>query len=195
MTSKAVVRIGSLSVCLLALASVAACSSTKVDGPSGGPVTGALDTHCGAKPAQKVDPATCHVAPPATDGGAPQEDEYGPTQNNAEGDDDQCKYHVKWSVAGARTSGEATFTVSATFKTDGKPVTGAAPRVELFLDETHPAPNTDQKPTETAPGTYTVGPLKFDVAGKWTARFHFSEDCNDGDESPHGHAAFFVSVP
>ena len=38
-------------------------------------------------------------------------------------------------------------------------------------------------------------PLKFDVAGKWAARFHFNEDCNDGDESPHGHTAFFVSVP
>ncbi len=185
---------GSLSICLLALAS-ASCTSTTTEGPSGAPTTGAPDTHCASKPAQKVDPATCHATPPAADGGAPEEDEYGPTQYNAEGDDDQCKYHVKWSVVGARTSGDATFTITATYKTDGKPVVGASPRVELFLDETHPAPNTDQKPTETSPGTYTVGPLKFDVAGKWTARFHFSEDCNDGDESPHGHTAFFVSVP
>jgi hypothetical protein len=196
MSSK--VLVGSLFVALVALAA-SACSSTKTaTGPEGAPVTGALDAHCGGK-SQAVDPATCHAAPvdagpPAADAGPP-EDEYGPTMYNAEADDDQCKYHLKWSVSGARTSGDATFTVTVTSKSDGKPLVGANPRVELFLDETHPAPNTNQKPTETAPGVYTIGPLKFDVAGKWTARFHFFEDCNDGDESPHGHAAFFVSVP
>ena len=33
-------------------------------------------------------------------------------------------------------------------------------------------------------------------AGDWTVRFHFYENCNDAPEdSPHGHAAFFVHVP
>jgi YtkA-like len=198
MSSKIAVRTGSLSICLLALASVSACTSSADTGANGAPVTGVADTHCGTK-TQVVDPATCHAAaadagPPAADAG-PEEDEYGPTLNNAEGDDDQCKYHAKWTVAGARNGGEATFTLTATSKADGKPLTGAIPRAEVFLDETHPAPNTDQKFKETSPGTYTVGPIKFDAPGKWTVRFHFFEDCNDGDESPHGHVAFFVSVP
>ena len=51
------------------------------------------------------------------------------------------------------------------------------------------------KATETSPGTYTYGPIRFDASGKWTVRFHLYEDCVDGDTSPHGHAAFFVTVP
>jgi hypothetical protein len=192
----------SLGLLVVALATTSACTSKSNAGPEGTSVTGALDTHCGSK-TQTVDSATCHAAPadagaaPADDAGTapPDEDVYGPTLYNAEGDDDQCKYHAKWTVSGARNGGDATFTLIATSKADGKPLTGAHPRAEVFLDETHPAPNTDQRATETSPGTYTVGPIKFDAAGKWTVRFHFSEECNDGDESPHGHIAFFVSVP
>jgi hypothetical protein len=39
------------------------------------------------------------------------------------------------------------------------------------------------------------GPLRFDRSGRWVVRFHFYEDCNDGESSPHGHIAFFVDVP
>ena len=48
---------------------------------------------------------------------------------------------------------------------------------------------------------YKVGPIRFDAAGNapghyWTVRFHLYEECNDSPEdSPHGHAAFYVSVP
>jgi hypothetical protein len=65
----------------------------------------------------------------------------------------------------------------------------------VFLNDTHPAPNTDQKSTEGPDGTYRVGPIRFDGKGQWTVRFHFHEDCDDSETSPHGHAAFFVSVP
>ena len=65
-----------------------------------------------------------------------------------------------------------------------------------FLSDVHPAPNTDAKATATSAGTYTVGPIRFDAAGTWTVRFHVSEECTDvAEDSPHGHAAFFVRVP
>jgi hypothetical protein len=37
--------------------------------------------------------------------------------------------------------------------------------------------------------------VRFDASGKWTVRFHFSADCADAVDSPHGHVAFFVNVP
>ena len=51
------------------------------------------------------------------------------------------------------------------------------------------------KTTETSPGNYTIGPVKFDAAGNWNVRFHFHDECTDSEESPHGHVAFFVKVP
>ena len=202
---------------LLGLAALGylACSSdaapgttpTTDAGPGGGPVSGAADEHC-AKPTKKVQPtdsASCHpdAGPPvdagkgdAAEGDGAVEDPYGATMFNAEGDDDDCKYHMKFSVTPTHQAESETFTVTVTKLSDGKSLTGAAPRAEVFLDETHPAPDTPQKAAETTPGTYTVGPIKFDKPGKWTARFHVFEDCSDlVESSPHGHAAFYVSVP
>jgi hypothetical protein len=71
------------------------------------------------------------------------------------------------------------------------------------LNDTHVAPNIDQRPpvgdqhvVEEPPGTYTIGPVVFDEAGDWTVRFHFNELCCDVvPDSPHGHAAFHIHVP
>jgi hypothetical protein len=114
---------------------------------------------------------------------------------NAEADDDDCKYHVKWTSTDITENKDVTFTITLTAKADGKGVTGAAPDIEAFLDETHPAPNSPQKPTDKGAGVYEVGPVQFDKAGKWTARFHFFEDCMDSETSPHGHVGFYVNVP
>jgi hypothetical protein len=47
-----------------------------------------------------------------------------------------------------------------------------------------------------APGVYVVGPVVFDKSGDWVFRFHFNEECLDvSPESPHGHAAFHITVP
>src|SRR5437867_328431 len=74
--------------------------------------------------------------------------------------------------------------------------TAAKPRAEVYLSDVHPAPNTRQKPVEESPGTYTVGPIRFDAPGQWTVRFHFFEECADVlEESPHGHVAFLAQVP
>ena len=44
-------------------------------------------------------------------------------------------------------------------------VTGAMTAPEVFLSDTHPAPNSGASTTESPPGTYVIGPVKFDEAG------------------------------
>jgi hypothetical protein len=170
----------------------------------GGPASGAADTHCvddaGAAIVQSTSQSSCHPVMPdagtSDDGGAPTSD-YGATLFGASGDDDDCKYHVSWtSTPVCEGSGGVTFTVVATNKTDGSPLTGAAMQAEVFLGVTHPSPTPFVTSTEGPPGTYVTQPAKFDAPGQWTVRFHFFEDCEDTlDDSPHGHAAFYVNVP
>lgn len=185
--------------------------------PTAGVVSGTQDTHCGTN-VVVVKPETCHDVPDGSasimavrqhyvllhgDGGededAGADDGYGETQANAESDDDDCKYHVKWAAASDTpvcTNGDVFFNVTLTNKADnGAPVTGAPIRPEVFLNDTHPAPPTNSSSTETTPGVYRVGPVRFDASGQWTVRFHFHEECNDTENSPHGHAAFFVALP
>jgi hypothetical protein len=135
-----------------------------------------------------------HDAGEEADGGAAAS-EYGPTQYGSEGEDDQCKYHVKWQATAVAVGSDVTFAIVATNRNDNSPLAGATPYAEIFLDATHPAPNTPVKTVEVSPGNYTIGPVRFDAAGNWNVRFHFHDECGDGDESPHGHIAFFVKVP
>jgi len=164
----------------------------------GGPVSGAPDTHCTS--ARATDVSVCNASvdagpPELDDAGLPVSD-YGGTLSGTEGDDDDCKYHVSWSSTPLCENGNVTFTVKATKKTDGTALTGAGPYADIFLNDKHPAPPTDQKFVETSPGTYTIGPVAFDAPGKWTVRFHFYGNCQDvTEDSPHGHAAFFVQLP
>ncbi len=123
--------------------------------------------------------------------------DYGATMNGSTGNDDDCKYLVSWQSTAVSENAPVYFQVTVD-QTDpsGQPVTGAPPRLEVYLDDTHPAPNTTVKNDETTPGTYVVGPILFDAPGDWTVRFHVHEECADIlDDSPHGHAAFFVQVP
>jgi hypothetical protein len=120
---------------------------------------------------------------------------YGDTLYGSEGDDDDCKYHVKWTATPVCEDANVTFSLILTTKADGTAVAGAAPSIEAFLSTTHPASTANQTASQTSPGNYTVGPIRFDAAGQWTVRFHFFETCRDAPDSPHGHAAFYVSVP
>jgi len=183
-----------------AMLAAGACSSSSPSGPVGGPVTGALDAHCVENGVQTKNPiGACMTgaaaADPATadDGGG---SDYGETLYNAEGDDDDCKYHLSWTATPIRVDQNVTFTVVATRLFDDAPAADAGIRAEVYLNSTHPA----QSPANAAPegpsGTYKVGPIKFDAAGQWTIRFHLYEDCNDAPaDSPHGHVAFYVDVP
>jgi hypothetical protein len=186
-----------LSIAALVVTAVAfACSS---GGPTGGTVSGPLDTHCtladGGIMAQETDPAACHPDGESADAGTAM---YGPTQYNAEGDDDDCKYHVKFSTTAIRQRQDVSFTVTATRKTNGTLVTGTNVITipDIFLSETHPAPNTNRTTSEGPAGTYKVGPIRFDAPGSWTIRIHLYEECADVLEtSQHGHAAFYIDVP
>ena len=204
---------------LLVLEFGAGCTSTSdknkdagTDGGStcesaGGPVSGADDTHCTDSSGMAINQATTKAACTITDAGAPdgdsdagaaEEEEAAPTLYGSEGDDDDCKYHLKWSASCVEQDSAVTFKVHVTKREDGTPLTGAGPMLEVYLNDMHTAPNTDppQSSKETAPGDYTIGPVKFDASGKWTVRFHLYGNCADVvPESPHGHAAFFLNVP
>ena len=200
-----------------AIAAAAACSSSG-NGPSnlakltvakcvaaGKAPPGPADSHCHGRPAQATSEAACHPDATASDRGCP----YGVTVYGEETDDDDCKYHVTWSSSpiceGSATSG-VTFTVVATILGSGAALAGAGTVAEVFTtsspndagcddQSTHPGPNTGVVLAEGPPGTY-VGPIVFDQSGQWTVRFHFHEECADVlPDSPHGHAAFHLTVP
>lgn len=207
------VLVAGLSTCALGFMALLtpACSSSKTDTPTSGAtstaaaVAGPASTHCSGKPVVVVSQAACHVDADAgrapntdagdTDAGAEQAPDYGPTQYGSEGQDDDCKYHVKWESTAVAMGSDVTFTIVATTRSNSAPLAGAMPYAEIFLDETHPAPNTPVKTVETSPGTFAIGPVRFDKAGNWNVRFHFHAECTDSEESPHGHVAFFVKVP
>jgi hypothetical protein len=202
-----IVGFGLLAACLAAAALVFSCHSH--DEPSGPPgaVAGALDAHCGSK-VVKVNAGLCAAA--GADAGADgstlgSKSFVAPlhgdtpvdpnTRFNAEADDDDCKYRVKWTSSAVAQGRDVSFEVTLTAKDGGGPVRGAPVRLEVFLNDTHPAPNTSQTSSEKSPGVYAAGPIRFDQPGRWTVRFHFNEQCADTAESPHGHVAFFVQVP
>jgi hypothetical protein len=162
---------------------------------------------------QSVDPASCHVT---SDGAVPASTcSYGETLFGQEGPDDDCKYHVAWTSTPICEGGAGVvFTLVATYLGTDQPLTGAQTNIEYYIPKvsdagpdagycddqtTHLGPTLGTmglyQMTETTPGTY-VGQIKFDAPGEWTLRFHFDESCDDvADTSPHGHAAFHITVP
>jgi len=177
------------------------CGSSDNTKPLGGAVTGALDSHCtvgGQMIKQAI--GACLTGGQATDpdAGVTSGDDDAPVLYNAEGDDDDCKYHVSWTSTPVRGTGDVTFTVTLTRLADGAPATGADVSPEVFLGASHVTPTVDIPSVETpaASGIYKVGPIRFDQAGQWVVRFHFYERCADApQDSPHGHASFYLSVP
>jgi hypothetical protein len=189
----------SLPIVAVALSAVACTTSS---GPAGSPTVGAPDNHCFVLPdggpgpmvVQPTSMASCHPdAGPAVDAGGVT---YGPTMYNSSGNDDDCKYVVGFSSTPLEQNKDVTLTVTAITTVDGTPLAGAKASAEIFLSDTHPAPNSNVKTVENPTGVYTIGPVLFDAPGKWTVRFHFYEQCVDlNNDSPHGHAAFYVTIP
>src|SRR5277367_1129708 len=139
----------------VALALFGCSSSDMPTGPAGGPVAGAQDTHCNGVQPQVVDLSSCNL--PA-DAGAP---DYGPTNYNAEADDDDCKYHVFFTQTPVYENTNVQYTLTAVYLTDGGPATGANTIMEVYLNDTHPAPNSGPTTMENPPGVYTIGPILF----------------------------------
>jgi hypothetical protein len=127
-------------------------------------------------------------------GGMPMGD-YGATLYNSSGADDDCKYDVSFTSTAIQQNTDVTFTVTIKTRVDDQAAAGADANTEIYLDDTHPAPNTDLKTTETSPGVFSIGPIQFDKAGRWTVRFHIHEECVDSETSQHGHVAFYIDVP
>src|SRR6516162_8576810 len=137
-----------LSMGLLAICALAGCpSSNDKDGgaeggtdssvmctasTTGGPVMGTNpDCTADGGAAQPVNMASCHpeAAPPA-DGGM-MGPLYGPTMVGTEGDDDDCKYHIKWTSTPICQNANVTFTINLNFKTDSKAAPNAHPYAEI----------------------------------------------------------------
>jgi hypothetical protein len=137
----------------------------------------------------------------SADAGVPTSD-YGPTMYGSAGNDDDCKYYVSWIATPIVEKADTYFTLTAIRLEDKAPATCAGVIPDVSLDptdggfSTHGVPAPPNPSPEIAPGVYKVGPIRFDEPGTWTVRFHLFEECSDNqDDSPHGHAAFYVKVP
>jgi len=180
----------------------------------GMPTPGPADMHCqsqdGGAIVREVDAASCYSVA-QSDGGDLLRCAYGATMFGTDGDEDDCKFHVVWENLTPICEGASgvSFRVTVTQKTDGAPLMGANPGAEVFTTtpgdwdagsycdtaSTHVGPNSYLATfAENPPGTYT-GTIVFDRSGQWTVRFHFFGNCYGGPDSPHGHAAFHVTVP
>ncbi len=148
------------------------------------------------------------------DGGAAASGcDYGDTLFGHDAYDDDCKYHVTWtSTPICEGNLGVTFTVTVNNNATGAPVTDI-PAAEGMIVEAFITPSLDAAcdnvalnnhvspaggplyQTSSTSGVYT-GRVVFDAPGLWTVRFHIHEECDDlFDDSPHGHAAFHVTVP
>jgi hypothetical protein len=192
------------------LAAGLGCSSTSsspIDGGAG-IVAGEADNHCVGVTPILVSQASCHVpadaGAPADDGGADDGGavgELGPPGFNAEADDDDCKYHAKFTTTPVVVNTNLTFNVTVTKLAENNvPATNADVVLESYLadNQFHVIPNNGTITTESPAGSgqYIMKPIKFDMSGRWVVRFHFYETCDDIlEDSPHGHVAFFFDVP
>ena len=203
---------GSTALVLAADAAATMCSAP------GAVNVGPADTHCeqadGGLMVQPVSSASCNVGGDAGDDGCA----YGATMFGLEGDDDDCKYHVAWTATPiCEGDPGVVITATATYLGTSTPLSGANTHIEYYVTEpddsgddggfcddvtVHPGPTMDPagglyEMTEepSTPGTY-IGRIAFDAPGAWTMRFHFNENCLDVlPDSPHGHAAFHLTLP
>lgn len=168
----------------------AACASP------GGPTTDPADDHCGPDSGAIVqETGACVTEAPTTADAGPEEQTPGPWGGTASADDD-CKYDVGYTVTPVCENNDVTFTLTMKKRTDHSAVTGAGPSLEVLDPAGIPAAEGSATASETSPGVYKITPIHFNKKGKWTIRFHFFESCSDTPEdSPHGHAAFFINVP
>lgn len=190
-----------------------ACGSH--DHATGGAVVGPVDVHCGTT-AQATSASACQpgdagagdagagdaAASDAATDGPQKHEEPGPHPPedagvlfNQSGSDEECKYDFAWTSTEVALNTNVTFTLTVKNRVDKKPALGANPQPEVFLDTTHPAPNSGAKTVDKGGGVYEVGPIRFDRTGVWTVRFHVYDACVYGLTSPHGHVAFYVNVP
>jgi len=180
----------SIGICMLVDSGIASALSA-----SDGAATDAPLTDGGTDGNSVVQAGDAAAGDAGGDASAPTSD-FGATMYNSSGSDDDCKYNVKWTSTAVKENVNVTFDVNAIRRIDGQPATGANVQLEVYLNSYTPSPSVNIRSHESAGGNYSVGPVIFDHPGMWTVRFHFYETCSDApDDSPHGHAAFYVNVP
>jgi hypothetical protein len=202
------VRLGLCALTSMALLGVACSDDDDAGGGEciggEGAVAGAADDHCiaedGSEIAQEI--GMCTTGGEAAEEGEEhehEEEEEHAILTGREADDDDCKYHVRFENTCVALNQPVTFTLTLTRKFDGQPGSGTTPAYpEIYLedDPTHISPSNDIRASEGPAGTYEIGPIVFDQSGRWVIRFHYFEDCSDlPEDSPHGHAAFYIDVP
>ena len=160
----------------------------------GGPAAEPADHHCEADSGPIVQATGACTKETGGDAG-PAEATPGPWGGMSSADDD-CKYDVSYTMTPVCEKEDVTVTVTVKKRTDHSALTGADPSLEVLDPSGLPGVGEgSQKSTEKPGGVYEIGPIHFNKPGKWTMRFHFFETCADTEDSPHGHAAFFIDVP
>lgn len=184
-------------------------SSASCASPGGADTSKSANTHCTDSSGKMMTQETGQCVPDTgSDTGSDADagplggvlgGDYGDTNYGTTAFDDDCKYKVSWTSTPICDNTNVTFTVTVTKTAGGDAVTGAQPYIEAFKVDgqmVHFPAATNQKPTEKGNGVYDVGPVEFNESGQWIVRFHLFEMCSDSpDDSPHGHAAFYVNVP
>jgi hypothetical protein len=136
----------------------------------GGPVPSSMpDTHCATPDGGRGDSV--------------------PPHNGNEADDDNCLYHMKFTVPCIQRNQNVSFTLDMKNLGTMTPATGAAPEIEATIGN-HPIPNSNPMTTEKN-GVYTIGPVRFDRMGRWTLTFHVY----DSAPAKHSHVSFYLDVP
>jgi hypothetical protein len=168
----------------------ATCSSP------GAPASGPADDHCNGDSGPIVqETGKCVTDTGGTGDAGPEEETPGPWGGTMSADDD-CKYDISYTYTPICENTDVTFTLTLKSRSTMKGATGADPELEVLDPDGIPAAEGSQKATETSDGVYKITPIRFNKKGKWTIRFHVFENCSDTPEdSPHGHAAFFINVP
>ena len=124
--------------------------------------------------------------------------DYGPTMYGSAADDDDCKYFVSWTATPIKENADTYFTVTALRLADMAPASCAGIRPDVSLSITHGAPAPRESRDRDRPRRLQGRPHQVRRGRQplWTVRFHLFEECSDSrEDSPHGHAAFYVKVP
>jgi hypothetical protein len=151
-------------------------------GPDEKDATSSGDAACGG-PIPATNPDT-HCETP--DGGR---GDSVPPHEGTEADDDNCLYHLTMNVPCVRRYDGVAFAFELVDLGAMTPSTGANPYIEGSVGS-HLLPNTSAKAVETN-GSYTIEPIIFDLAGKWTITFHLYT----ATAAKHSHVSFFIDVP
>jgi hypothetical protein len=191
-----------LGVLSIAAALGVACSDDDPDGGEctggDGAVAGENENHC-IENGVAIKNAIGACTTGGEDADEDEEEEEHAILFGREADDDDCKYHVRFENTCVALNEPVTFTLSLTRLIDGAPGSGTVPsNPEIFLadDDTHISPSNNITATEGPAGTYEIGPVLFDRAGRWIVRFHYFDNCSElPPDSPHSHVAFYIDVP